>query len=132
MVEGSLSGFHSYFAVNPTSSFGVVALMTGQYSNTLHLALEAIKRFQPALDYLQSESAKGDYAGEWKAEGGRSAAHLEVIGGSLWISKLEIEGVDVFESVAMGSKKGRSQIYALWSTGRRDEFRYVLQSLYFI
>lgn len=115
---GNLPGYHSEFAMIPELSYGVVALMTGNYTDTSAIVAEAVSRFQPAFQSLQIMQVAYAYGGVW--HNNDSVAVITIEDGSLVLQTFVIKGVDVLALVSEG--KARSGA-ALWSTGRLGEFR---------
>jgi hypothetical protein len=112
-------GHYSAFAFNPESSFGVIVLMTGSYSDTEKIVIEAFKEFQPAFDRFQADVVRKAYAGTWVSRDGNSKAVISVVDGSLWMDAFMIEGNDVFAAL----RNDKPEKMALASTGRASEFR---------
>lgn len=102
----------------PELSYGVVALMTGNYTDTSAIVAEAVSRFQPAFQSLQIMQVAYAYGGVW--HNNDSVAVITIEDGSLVLQTFVIKGVDVLALVSEG--KARSGA-ALWSTGRLGEFR---------
>jgi hypothetical protein len=122
---GNLLSYRTHFAVNPTSSYGVIVLVTGKYADTAHLAHEAIQRFQPVFDHLQERAASDAFGGRWVSDDEEDdQVIIRVYDGSLWIRKLVLNGTDVL-ALLQGQKPGQGKPSALWSTGaeREGEFR---------
>ncbi|KAF8878278.1 hypothetical protein CPB84DRAFT_1794281 [Gymnopilus junonius] len=107
---GEFNGHYSAFAFNPTSGFGVIALMT---------VIEAFEHFQPVFDRLQVKTVTKEYAGTWKSKDGESEAIINVESGSLWAHKFDLKGNDILSVL----REDRSEKMALASTGRKREFR---------
>ena len=127
------------FSFNPQSGYGIIVLQTGTYADSAHFVTSAQQIFQPFFDRLLEEQVKNHYAGYWKSEDGKSVAVIRVAGGSLWLVRLELDGVDIRkllrDSMEAQMKKGKlwgMSIYVppegfdslpLWSTERKGEFR---------
>jgi len=116
---GEFLGHNSGFAFNPTSSFGVVVLMTGWSADAEQVITDAFKHFQPAFDSLLEKGTKKLYAGTWKAVGSNSTAVISVTHGSLWMNKFTLQGSDILAVL----RDDRPEKIALTSTGREGEFR---------
>ncbi|TRM59236.1 beta-lactamase/transpeptidase-like protein [Schizophyllum amplum] len=114
---GNLPGYHSQFTLIPEQAFGVILLLAGEYTDTVSLTDVAVARFAPAFAALQTEAAAHAYAGMWR--GDSAVVIVAVRDGMLYVDLLVVRGVDVLE--AAGAGPGRP--VALWSTGRKDEFR---------
>ncbi|KAL1743705.1 beta-lactamase/transpeptidase-like protein [Schizophyllum fasciatum] len=114
---GNLPGYHSQFALLPEQAFGVIVLVTGEYTDTVSLTDAVVSRFSPAFAALQAEAVAKAYAGIF--HGDRALSIVSVRQGALFVDALIIRGVDVLE--AAGAAPGRP--VALWSTGRKHEFR---------
>jgi len=101
--------------------------MTGTSDAAGDIALDIFRRFQPTLDIILAREVTKLYAGQWGTTGGDSEIVLDVDDGSLWISKLVLNGTDVLRltqgiiDVEFFLKEPTP--IALWSTGRRHEFR---------
>ncbi|KAJ7651752.1 beta-lactamase/transpeptidase-like protein [Mycena polygramma] len=108
---GNLPGYHSQFSLNPQWSYGVIVLVSGNYTDTVTLAQEAISRFQPALD---------TYGGVWV--GDDSLAVITIQDQALYLDALVIRDQDVL-NILQRNPSGGSKAVALWSTGRLHEFR---------
>jgi hypothetical protein len=108
-------------------AYGVALLMTGTSDAAGDIALDIFRRFQPTLDIILAREVTKLYAGQWGITGGDSEIVLDVDDGSLWVSKLVLNGTDVLR-LTQGiidvefSLKEPTPI-ALWSTGRHHEFR---------
>ncbi|KAG9027084.1 hypothetical protein FS837_004391 [Tulasnella sp. UAMH 9824] len=96
--------------------------MTGLDHNALKVAINAIQIFQRAFDQLLEQTTMQLYGGYWRSDDGKSEAITYVEKGSLWLSRLFLNGTDVFE-VLEGPLYPRGRRYGLWSTGRDEEFR---------
>ena len=112
-------GHYSAFSFNPTSSFGVVVLMTGTYSDTEKVVIKAFEEFQPAFDVLQANAAKIAFAGTWTSSDEHNEAVISVVDGSLWMERFILEGNDVLAVL----RDDEPEKMALVSTGRAREFR---------
>ena len=112
-------GHYSAFSLNPASSFGVIVLMTGSYSNTEKVVIETFKHFQPAFDAFQANVTKNVYAGTWSSDDGDSEAVISVVDGSIWMEKFMLEGNNVLAVL----RDDKPEKMALASTGRVREFR---------
>ncbi|KAG9027017.1 hypothetical protein FS837_004403 [Tulasnella sp. UAMH 9824] len=96
--------------------------MTGLDHNALKVAINAIQMFQRAFDQLLEQTTMQLYGGYWRSDDGKSEAITYVEKGSLWLSRLFLNGTDVFE-VLEGPRYPRGRRYGLWTTGRDEEFR---------
>ncbi|KAL1664547.1 beta-lactamase/transpeptidase-like protein [Schizophyllum commune] len=114
---GNLPGYHSQFALIPERAFGVIVLVTGEYADTVSLTDAAVSRFAPAFAALQVEAVARAYAGVFHGE--RALAVVSVQHEMLFVDTLVVRGVDVLASAGAGADRP----VALWSTGRKDEFR---------
>ncbi|KAG9021907.1 hypothetical protein FS837_006870 [Tulasnella sp. UAMH 9824] len=121
-VGGNLLTSHSIFIFDPTTSFGVIVLMTGLDHNALKIAINAIQIFQRAFDQLLERTTMELYGGHWKSDDGKSEAITYVEKGSLWLSRLFLNGTDIFELLE-GPLYPRGRRYGIWTTGRDEEFR---------
>ncbi|KAJ7110012.1 beta-lactamase/transpeptidase-like protein [Mycena epipterygia] len=117
---GNLPGYHSQFVLNPQWSYGVIVLVTGNYSDTVTLAQEAISRFQPAFENLLLLEVLYAYGGVWV--GDDSVAVVTIEDGALYLQALLIGDMDVL-SLLQRIPSGGPKPVALWSTGRPHEFR---------
>jgi hypothetical protein len=93
--------------------------MTGSYSDTAKVVIEAFKHFQPAFDAFQANVTKNVYAGTWLSDNGDTEAVISVADGSIWMDKFTLEGNDVLAVL----RDDKSEKMALASTGRVREFR---------
>jgi len=116
---GEFNGHYSAFAFNPSTSFGVIVLMTGSYRDSESIVIDAFKHFQPVFENLQRESARKTYAGTWKSADGKCEAVISVVGGSMWLDKYSLNGNDVLAIL----RDDKPEKMALASTGREREFR---------
>ncbi|KAF8523515.1 beta-lactamase/transpeptidase-like protein [Hysterangium stoloniferum] len=127
---GNLDSHHSVFSVNPVSSYGVIVLIAGRYSQAEEIAREAITRFQPIFDRVQEASAQKSFGGHWSSGTGKdNQAVIKVRRGSLWLERLILQGVD-FLALIQSRNPGKGKPVALWSTYRTGEFRYVIAYAY--
>lgn len=115
-----MAGYHSALAIHPGSSYGVSVLMGGHYGDAAKIAYDAFEIFQPFMDSILATLAGNLYAGTWSNAERNSSATITVEKGVLFLEKYILEGVD---ALGMFFAPGR---LALRSSGRRDEFRYVL------
>jgi hypothetical protein len=118
---GEFMGHFSGFAFDPTSSFGVVVLMTGEYSDSEKVILEAFNHFLPAFDLLHETATTDMFAGTWKAVDSpqNNSAVISVKDGSMWLDEFLLQGQNV-----LGVLRGDDpEKVALVSTGRVGEFR---------
>ncbi|KAG8916832.1 hypothetical protein FRC00_014344, partial [Tulasnella sp. 408] len=120
-LGGNLLTSHSIFIFDPTTSFGVIVLMTGFDHNALKIAINAIQIFQGAFDRLLEQTTMELYGGYWKSDDGKSEAITYVEKGSLWLSRLFLNGTDIF-AVLEGPLYPRGRRYGIWTTGRDEEF----------
>ncbi|KAJ7751289.1 beta-lactamase/transpeptidase-like protein [Mycena maculata] len=121
---GNLPGYHSQFVLNPQWSYGVIVLVTGNYSDTVTLAREAISRFQPAFENLLLTQTLYAYGGVWV--GDDSIALVTIEDGALYLQTLLIGDQDVLailQTPPRGKPAPNPKAVALWSTGRPHEFR---------
>ncbi|KAJ7446452.1 beta-lactamase/transpeptidase-like protein [Mycena galericulata] len=121
---GNLPGYHSQFVLNPQWSYGVIVLVTGNYTDTVTLAREAISRFQPAFENLLLYQALYTYGGVWVGDDG--VAVVTIQDGALYLQTLVIGNQDVLallQTTPGGPPAPTSKPVALWSTGRPHEFR---------
>ncbi|KIO26859.1 hypothetical protein M407DRAFT_23917 [Tulasnella calospora MUT 4182] len=72
--SGNLLTSHSIFIFDPTTSFGVIVLMTGLDHNALKIAINTIQIFQRAFDTLLEQTTMQLYGGYWKSDDGKSEA----------------------------------------------------------
>jgi hypothetical protein len=112
-------GHNSGFAFNPTSSFGIVVLMTGWYGDTEKVITDAFQYFQPAFDAIHEKGTKKLYAGTWESEESNSTAVISVTDGSLWVDKFTLQGSDILAVL----RDDYPEKVALATTGRNEEFR---------
>ncbi|KAJ7161374.1 beta-lactamase/transpeptidase-like protein [Mycena crocata] len=117
---GNLPGYHSQFVLNPQWSYGVIVLVTGNYTDTVTLAREAISRFQPAFEKLLLTQVLYTYGGVWF--GVDSIAVVTIEDQALYIQALVVGDRDVL-SLLQRVPSGEAKAVALWSTGRPHEFR---------
>ncbi|KAJ7897057.1 beta-lactamase/transpeptidase-like protein [Mycena olivaceomarginata] len=117
---GNLPGYHSQFSINVQWSYGVIVLVSGNYKDTLTLALEAISHFQPAFENLLVQQALKTYGGMWV--GDDSMAIVTIEDQALYLQALVVRDQDVL-SILQRRPSGESTGIALWSTGRPHEFR---------
>ncbi|KAG8945132.1 hypothetical protein FRC04_001198 [Tulasnella sp. 424] len=96
---GNLRGSHSVFVFDPTTSFGVIVLMTGLDHKALKIGINAIQIYQSAFDKLVEQTTMELYGGYWQSEDKQSVAITYVEKGSLWLSRLFLNGTDVFEQL---------------------------------
>ncbi|KAJ7925981.1 beta-lactamase/transpeptidase-like protein [Mycena leptocephala] len=117
---GNLAGYHSQFAMVPQWSYGVIVLVSGNYTDTVTLTREAIARFQPAFENLLLLQVLYTYGGVWV--GDDSVAVVTIEDQALYLQALIVGDQDVL-SILQRNPPGGSKAVALWSTGRPHEFR---------
>ncbi|KAJ6575319.1 beta-lactamase/transpeptidase-like protein [Mycena capillaripes] len=117
---GNLPGYHSQFVLNPQWSYGVIVLVTGNYTDTVTLAQEAISRFQPAFENVLLMEVFSAYAGIWVGDDSLAVVTIEEQG--LFLQALIVRGQDVLNILQRNPPRGAKPM-ALWSTGRLHEFR---------
>ncbi|KAJ7619223.1 beta-lactamase/transpeptidase-like protein [Mycena polygramma] len=117
---GNLPGYHSQFSLNPQWSYGVIVLVSGNYTDTVTLAQEAISRFQPAFENLLLMQVLDTYGGVWV--GDDSLAVITIQDQALYLEALVIRDQDAL-NILQRNPSGGSKAVALWSTGRLHEFR---------
>jgi hypothetical protein len=112
---------HSVFAVN--QGIWVALFMTGTSDTAGDITLD---HFQPTLDLILAREVTKLYSGQWSATRGDSEIFVRVDDGSLWLSKLVLNGTDVlrFTQGITDALKKPTPI-TLWSTERHHEFRLV-------
>ncbi|KAJ7476847.1 beta-lactamase/transpeptidase-like protein [Mycena galericulata] len=124
---GVLGASRSVFAINQEMSYGVALLMTGTSPTAGDIVLDIFRRLQPTLDRLLALSATELYAGRWTLNGSdESEIFITVVEGSLWITKLRLNGTDVLrlvQDIPDSGKKSTPKPITVWSTGRLHEFR---------
>lgn len=118
---GNTQFYHSEFSFNRDLGYGIVVLMTGEYTDSTWFVKRVIETFQPVFESLLEATTKERYVGVWRSEvnDGKSEVRLDVKDGVLWITRGIINGEDLLEKYMGGLD------LALWSTGRLDEFRLV-------
>jgi hypothetical protein len=116
---GEFNGHYSAFALNPTSSFGVIVLMTGSYRDTESIVIEAFEQFLPGFEILQTQAAIDTYSGTWRSEDGKNEAVISVVDGSMWLDKYTLDGNDLLAIL----RDDKPEKIALAPTGREREFR---------
>lgn len=117
---GDLEVYHSHIAFNPSAGFGVVVLFTGLFANAPGLAYSAIQTYQTAFDLHHASLVREWYAGEWESDDGQSQVRTVLEMGAIWISKLVLNGTDIFNELGIHGKGN----LGLWAVeGRREEFR---------
>lgn len=113
-------------------NYGIVLLTTGSHKAAWSIALDIFKQLQPSLDQLLTKNSVDNYAGAWESAGleeSDSRAVLIVEDGSLWITKLILNGTDVLRmtrGLADGITNEAAMPATMWSTKRPHEFRSVL------
>ncbi|KAJ7165664.1 beta-lactamase/transpeptidase-like protein [Mycena crocata] len=126
---GVLGASRSVFAINQDMSYGVALLMTGSAPTAGDIVLNIFRQLQPTLDHLLAARVTELYSGRWTASDSReSEISIEVVEGSLWISKLHLNGTDVLrlvQSIPQTDTRTRVEPITMWSTGRLHEFRMV-------
>ncbi|TFK53103.1 beta-lactamase/transpeptidase-like protein [Heliocybe sulcata] len=123
---GQSAGYHTAFSINPSVNYGVIVLSTGSYFDTLNLTMEIIHTVQPAFDLFIDDSMRRLYEGRWSdADSETSGAQSEVIirvdQGSIWVERIILDGSDVLQLI---QRKNDTERVPLWSTGRKEEFRF--------
>ena len=122
--SASLRGYHSIFALNPQYGYGVIVLVTGDYSQTSALLRTVTQAYQPAFEALQRQLVSATYAGTW-SDGNGSLAKIKVVHGELHLEKLVVEGVNVIQRLVPGLEPVIPKRLTLWATGKEGEFRCV-------
>ena len=111
-------------------AYGVALLMTGTSAAAGDIALDIFRSMQPTLDIVLAREVSNLYSGLWLTTSGDSEIVLDINDGSLWISKLFLNGTDVLRlTQGIAHKESvleKPKPIMLWSTGRRHEFRLVL------
>ncbi|KAF8169054.1 beta-lactamase/transpeptidase-like protein, partial [Mycena galopus ATCC 62051] len=124
---GVLGASRSVFAINQDMSYGVALLMTGSAPIAGDMVLDIFRQLQPTLDRILSRSVARRYAGRWTAEDeAESEISINVVEGSLWVTKLHLKGTDVLrliQNIPDNDKHSLAAPITMWSTGRLDEFR---------
>jgi len=110
-------------------SYGVALLMTGTSDAAGDIALDIFRHIQPTLDLILAREVAKLYPGRWRTSEGNSEIVLGIDDGSLWISKLVLNGTDVLR-LTQGIPYDEFSLkhpvpITLWSTGRHHEFRLV-------
>ena len=97
--------------------------MTGTSDTAGDITLD---HFQPTLDLILAREVTKLSSGHWSATRGDSQIFVRVDDGSLWLSKLVLNGTDVlrFTQGITDALKKPTPI-TLWSTERHHEFRLV-------
>lgn len=101
---------------------GVIVLMTGRFPFASSIAVQTIQAFQSAFAREIRLVSNELYFGRWVSDDHKSEAVTFIDNGSLYISKLVVNGTDIF-AVLEGPAYPRTRRYGLWTTGREDEFR---------
>jgi hypothetical protein len=138
---GNLPGTHAAVAIHPGSGYGVVALLSGAYSDAAAVAYLAFDTFQPAFDALAVSLANELYAGLWASSESSppaltramlrspasgevrtnvSMALISVREGTLWMDELVLNGEEVLSRLF---KAPEGAGLPLQGTGRHDELR---------
>lgn len=124
---GDLGAYHNLFSLNPKYGYAVIALTAGN-ANPEVFVQEAFRVLQPEFHNAQEESAKAAYVGKWEVEGSKDVAEVQIIDKQLFLSNLNVGGVDVLKLLnerraRIKSSDAPARAVPLWSTGRLDEFR---------
>ena len=126
---GNLPGYHSLIGLNPEYGYGIIILATGTYSDTHELGLRALDILQPAFMKVLQGQVREAYVGEWEATGGNmtGTAHVSLLYGQLFMTKLIVDDVDVLRAVQEAHIESIpfTRPVPLWTAGRIDEFRLV-------
>lgn len=131
---GVLGASRSVLAVNPEMNYGIALLMTGPSNIAGDAVLDIFRLVQPALDSLLAKRTADIYSGRWtpvdddgEGKWDVSEVNVEVEDGSLWITKLVLNGTDVLRMTQGISENDTTMQEAvpvtMWSTGRHHEFR---------
>lgn len=122
--SGNLAGFHTHFAVNRATGYGVVVLMTGKYTDASGIAAKVVEEyFHPVFKTSLAEANKKAYAGTYKL--GSDEVVVVMDREALWVEKLTVNGSDILKAVA---DPYEVEPVSLWPTGDITEFRCVLFS----
>jgi CubicO group peptidase (beta-lactamase class C family) len=122
--SGSLPGFHTLFGVDPEREFGFTLLISGQETdNSTALAIRIAKRFARTVGLEREKILAQEYAGTYRA-GEDTVAELKVSDGGLALTRLVLNGTDVFEALHWG--EGDNGEVALWPTHEPRAFRLAL------
>jgi hypothetical protein len=112
-----MAGYHAALAIHPGTSYGVVVLLGGHFPDAAALAYRAFEIFQPAIDRALADAAITRYAGEWFSTDKNSTASIAVVGGTLYLDRLNVDGVDIL------ARFNPSNRVALRWMNSREEFR---------
>lgn len=129
LLVGTLGASRSVFAVNQDMSYGVALLMTGSSNAAADIVLDIFRQIQPTLDRVLANEIAVLYSGTWYASDGESEITVKVHDGSLWITKLWLNGTDVLRLTQgnSGEVAQNTTPITLWSAGRHHEFRRVVE-----
>ncbi|KAJ6579643.1 beta-lactamase/transpeptidase-like protein [Mycena vulgaris] len=124
---GVLGASRSVFAINQDMSYGVALLMTGSAPTAGDIVLNIFRLLQPALDRRVTANVVELYSGRWSlSDNDGSEIFIRVAEGSLWITKLQLNGTDVLrliQDIPDDDRRSHPQPITMWSTGRLHEFR---------
>ncbi|KAJ7499888.1 beta-lactamase/transpeptidase-like protein [Mycena latifolia] len=126
---GVLGASRSVFAINQDMSYGIALLMTGSAPIVGNVVLNIFRLLQPTLDRMLAASVAELYSGRWTlSDNDQSEITIVVAEGSLWITKLQLNGTDVLrliQDIPDSEQHPRAEPITMWSTGRLHEFRMV-------
>lgn len=120
--SGGLLGFHTQFALDRANGYGIVILMTGEYTDAGGIAARVAEEyFHPAFKSALVRATTERYAGTYNGSQGHEV-HISVKDDVLSVDKLVVNRVDVLKKMFM---QFGSQVepVALWPTGTDGEFR---------
>lgn len=123
---GNLAGFHTSFAVDRMTGYGVVVLMTGQYADATGIAAMAAEEyFHPVFKASLAEANEKAYAGSYGL--GDHKVVVVMNQEALWVETLVVNGTDFLQVVADGYEV---EPVALWPTSGDGEFRCAVSSCF--
>jgi hypothetical protein len=120
--SGNLAGFHTSFAVDRMTGYGVVVLMTGQYADATGIAAMAAEEyFHPVFKASLAEASKTTYTGSYELDDHKVVVVMNRE--ALWVETLVVNGTDFLQTIADDYEV---EPVALWPTSGDAEFRYAV------
>lgn len=121
---GNLAGFHTQFALDRATGYGIVVLMTGEFQDASGIAATVAEEyFHPTFKAALVEAVMDKYGGTYESH--HHKVHVSVTDETLWVDMLVVNGSNILENF-FGEYGAEVEPVALWPTVTAGEFRCVI------
>ncbi|KZV92719.1 beta-lactamase/transpeptidase-like protein [Exidia glandulosa HHB12029] len=99
--NGALGGFHTVYALNPDSGYGVIALTSGSHFDAHNIAWDLFDILQTSVDAYRATTLKNTYSGTYLTADKSNKVFISVRNGNLYADQFVLENEDFQGPVAL-------------------------------